>query len=51
MWLSDEDGGDGGEAEWVMLFMKCNENLCVPDCVKCIKRVKNDHIPFFEKCS
>ena len=51
VWLSDGDGGDGGECYWGMLFMKCNENLCVPDCGKCIKRVKNDHIPFFEKCS
>ena len=51
VWLSDGDGGDGVEAEWLMLFMKCNENQCVPDCGKCIKSVENDHIPFFEKCS
>ena len=36
MWLRDEDGGDGGEAEWV-LFMKCAENECVPNCRKCKK--------------
>ena len=23
VWLRDRDGGGGGEAEWVMLFMKC----------------------------
>ena len=40
MLLSDGDGGDGGEAEWVMLFMECIENQCMPDCGKCIKRVK-----------
>ena len=54
VWLGDGDGGDGGdggEAEWVMLFMKCNESQCVPNCGKCIKTVKNNHIPFFEKCS
>ena len=32
------DGGDGGEAEWV-LFMKCAEDECVPFCRKC-KRCK-----------
>ena len=51
MWFRDGDGGDGGEAEWVMLFMKCTENQCVPDCGKCKKCKKNDHIPFCEKCS
>ena len=32
MWLRDGNGGDGEEAGWVMLFMKCSE--CVPDCGK-----------------
>ena len=35
VWLKDGDGGDGEEAGWVMLFMKCSE--CVPDCGKCKK--------------
>ena len=35
MWLRDGDGGDEEEAEWVMLFMKCTGNQCVPDCGKC----------------
>ena len=37
VWLRDGDGDDGGETEWVMLFMKCTENECVPDCGKCKK--------------
>ena len=37
MWLRDGDGGDGEEAACVMLFMKCPENQCVPDCGKCKK--------------
>ena len=43
MWLRDEDGGDEGEAEWVMLFMKCTENECVSDCGKCKKYKKRSH--------
>ena len=50
MWLRDGDGGDGGEAEWVLL-MKCTVNECVPDCRKCKKCKKNNHIPFCRKCS
>ena len=49
--LRDRGGGDGEEAVWVMLFMKCAENQCVPDCGKCKKSIKNDHIPFCETCS
>ena len=45
MLLRDGDGGGGGEAEWVMLFMKCTRNKCVSDCRKCKKCVKTDHIP------
>ena len=37
MWLRDGDGGDGKEAVCVMLFKKCPENQCVPDCGKCKK--------------
>ena len=37
VWLRVVDGGNGEEAEWVMLFMKCTENQCVPDCGKCEK--------------
>ena len=40
VWWRDGDGGDGGEAEWVMLFMKCTESECVPDCGKCKKSKK-----------
>ena len=40
MWLRDGDGGDGEEAVWVMLFMKCAENQCVPDSGKCKKVYK-----------
>ena len=39
MWLRDGDEGDG-EAVCVMLFMKCPENQCVPDCGKCKKSMK-----------
>ena len=35
MWLRDGDGGNGEEAGWLMLSMKCSE--CVPDCGKCKK--------------
>ena len=35
--MRDGDGGDGGEAEWV-LFMKCAENECVSYCRKCKRR-------------
>ena len=35
--LRDRGGGDGEEAVWVMLSMKCAENQCVPDCGKCKK--------------
>ena len=35
MWLRNGNGGDGEEAGWVMLFMKCSE--CVPD-VKMYKK-------------
>ena len=35
--LRDRGGGDGKEAVWVMLSMKCAENQCVPDCGKCKK--------------
>ena len=35
VWLRDGDGGDGEEAGLVMLFMKCTENQCVPDCGNC----------------
>ena len=37
MWLRDGDECDG-EAMCVMLFMKCPENQCVPDCGKCKKK-------------
>ena len=37
VWLRDGDGGDGEEAVWVILFMKCTENQCVPDCGTCKK--------------
>ena len=37
VWLRDGNGGDGGETEWVMLFMKYTENEFVPDCRKCRK--------------
>ena len=37
VWLMDGDGGAGGEAERVMLFIKCTENQRVPDCRKCKK--------------
>ena len=37
VWLRDWHGGDGGEAEWMMLFVKCTENQCVADCEKCKK--------------
>ena len=47
MWLKD---GDGGEAEWMMLFMKCIK-IKVCQIVGNVKHVKNDHIPFCEKCS
>ena len=47
MWLRDEDGRGGEEAEWVMLFMKCTENKCVPDCRKCKKCKKNNQKIFF----
>ena len=43
--------GDGEEAEWVVLFVKSTENQCVPHCRKSKKSIKNDHIPFCEKCS
>ena len=36
VWLRDGDGGDGGEADWVMLVMTCTENQCVPDCGKSV---------------
>ena len=35
--LRDGYGSDGAEAAWVMLFLKCTENQCVPDCGKCKK--------------
>ena len=38
--LRDRGGGDGEEAVWVMLFMKCAENQCVPDSGKCKKVYK-----------
>ena len=37
VWLRNGDGGYGEEAVCVMLFMKCPENQCVPDCGKCKK--------------
>ena len=37
VWLREEDGGDGEEAVWVMLFMNCAEHQRVPDCGKCKK--------------
>ena len=40
------EGGDGsgrGEAAWVMLFLKCTENECVPGCRKCKKCKKRSH--------
>ena len=40
VWLRDGDGGDGEEAEWVMLCMKSTHNQCVPDSEKCKKSVK-----------
>ena len=40
VWLRDGDRGDGEEAVCVMLFMKCAENQCVPDCGKCKKVYK-----------
>ena len=43
VWLRDEDGGDGGEAELVTLFMKCTENQGVPDCGKCKTCKKQSH--------
>ena len=43
MWLRDGDGGDGEEAGWVTLLMKCTENQCVPDCGKCKKVKKRSH--------
>ena len=39
VWLRDGDEGDG-EAMCVMLFMKCPENQCVPDCGKRKKSMK-----------
>ena len=39
VWLRDGDECDG-EAMCVMLFMKCSENQCVPDCGKCKKSMK-----------
>ena len=35
--LRDGYGSDEAEAAWVMLFLKCTENQCVPDCGKCKK--------------
>ena len=40
VWLRDGDGGEKGEAEWVMLFIKCTENQCVPNCEKWKKSVQ-----------
>ena len=40
VWLRDGDGGDGGEAEWGMLFIICNENKFVLDCGKYKNRKK-----------
>ena len=37
VWLKDGGGGNGEEAVCAMLFMKCPENQCVPDCRKCEK--------------
>ena len=37
VWLRDGDGCGGGEAEWVMLFMKSTETQSVPHCGKCQK--------------
>ena len=49
VWLRDGEGGGGRKAEWVMLFMKCIENECVPDCRKCKKCKTTDHILFCRK--
>ena len=46
VWLRDGEGGGGRKAEWVMLFMKCIENECVPDCRKC-KNVKQPITYYF----
>ena len=40
VWLRDGDGGEKGKAEWVMLFIKCTENQCVPNWEKWKKSVQ-----------
>ena len=49
LWLRDGDGDDGGEAEWVIIFMKCTEKECVPDCGKCKKSKKAITYHFVER--
>ena len=36
------------EDEWGMLFIKCTENKCAPDCRK-LKNVKDNYISFCRK--
>ena len=43
VWLRDKNGGSGREAEWVMLFIKCAKNECVPDCRKCNRKKTITH--------
>ena len=49
MWLRDGDGDDGGKAEWVIIFMKCTEKECLPDCRKCKKSKKAITYHFVER--